>query len=72
MKSNSGRLNGDSSCPLGWEKIGDGRAIIDVTYSTCVSAVIEHTLRGGCLARIDVGDDSNVPRFFGRRLAIFM
>lgn len=65
LKCDCCRLDSYAASPFCREEIGHGRAFIHVAYSSSVSAIIEHTLRGGSFTSIDVSYDANVPGLVG-------
>jgi hypothetical protein len=48
MKGDRCRLDGDTTGSFSGKEVGHGGSFIDISYSSCVATVVEHTLSGRC------------------------
>ena len=63
------RGDGNSSLLLLHHPVHGSIAIMDFTHSVHAASVIEDTLGRRRLARVNVGGDADVPRFFNAMLS---
>ena len=54
-------LNCDASCSLRGQEVSDRGAVVNVAETSSEATVVEHTLRRGCFAGINVRNDANIP-----------
>jgi hypothetical protein len=59
----SGRGNGDAALALLLHPVGGGLALVHLADLVLGAGVVEHALRRGGLARVDVRDDAEVTNF---------